>query len=145
ATPVGRPHATGAPPPDPATARLRSGFGAAAARSAAALLVGAGAVAALDHAAATAFHRRHDREQAGRQELEAVALRQLWAEVERIEPAPDGGYTVTLRFRNAGDAPLYLTPPAVRAFVQVDRDWVEVPAEPADPADGVVEVSDRQA
>src|SRR5262249_55876426 len=96
-TPVERPPApaTVLTAPVPATARLGSGFGAAAARSAAALLVGAGVVAALDHAAATAFHRRHDREQSARRDLEAVALRQLWAEVERIEPAPDGSYSVT--------------------------------------------------
>lgn len=126
-------------------ARLGAGFGTAVVRAAAALALGAGVVAAADHVAATLLHRRADRAQTTGRELEAAALRQLWADIERIEPEPDGHYTAIIRLRNLGETPLFFTPPAVRAFVQVDRDWVEVPAEPADPADGVVEVTDRQA
>ncbi|MFO0843814.1 MAG: ABC transporter ATP-binding protein [Gemmataceae bacterium] len=104
------------------------------------------AVAGFNHAAARFQQSRLEERKSDRERLEQAALRQLRADVENIAAGPDGSFLLTVYLQNvAPEEELYVTAPSLRAFVQVERDWVEVPLEPADDQAGrVVALTDRR-
>src|SRR5262249_61541020 len=59
---------------------------------------------------------------------------------------PGGSYCLVLALQNLDpDTPLFVTAPALRAFVQVDRDWVEVPARSSEEdSEGVLSLSGKR-
>jgi putative ABC transport system ATP-binding protein/macrolide transport system ATP-binding/permease protein/lipoprotein-releasing system ATP-binding protein len=133
--------------PHPPTERLGAGFAQLLARSVLALMLGAVAVTALERATRLyQRHRQHLRAEA-RQLLEETALQRLRADVDRLVKGPDGSYSVALSLQNLDpESPIFVSAPAVRAFVQVDRDWVEVPARSSDEkTDGVLSLSGKRA
>ncbi|HET6378972.1 MAG TPA: ABC transporter ATP-binding protein [Methylocella sp.] len=59
-----------------------------------------------------------------------MALSRLQAEVQSVEDLGDGRYELVVSLRNArGDAPIYVMPPDMRAYIQVGKVWQEVPVE----------------
>jgi putative ABC transport system ATP-binding protein/macrolide transport system ATP-binding/permease protein/lipoprotein-releasing system ATP-binding protein len=132
--------------PHTSTERLGAGFGKLLTRFVLALALGTCAVAAADWGAD--LYQRHQqgkRLQANRL-LEETALQRLRADVDRLSMGAEGAYSLVLYLQNLDpDAPLFVTAPSVRAFVQVDRDWVEVPARSfEDETDGVLSLSGKQ-
>ncbi len=127
--------------------RLGSGFGKLLTRFVLALALGTCAVAAADWGTGLYQRQQQDQRLQARRLLEETALQRLRADVDRLSLGADGSYDLVLSLRNLNpDAPLFVTAPAVRAFVQVDRDWVEVPARSsADETEGVLSLSDKQA
>ncbi len=73
-------------------------------------------------------------------------MQRLRADIDSLSIGAEGSYTLVLYLQNLDlDRPVFVTAPAVRAFVQVDRDWVEVPARPSEEqTDGVLSVSGKQ-
>jgi putative ABC transport system ATP-binding protein/macrolide transport system ATP-binding/permease protein/lipoprotein-releasing system ATP-binding protein len=87
-------------------------------------------VAAIDWGTGRYQHRQQDKRLQARRLLEDTALQQLRADVESVSAEADGSYSLVLYLQNLDpDAPVFVTAPAVRAFVQVDRDWIEVPTQ----------------
>jgi hypothetical protein len=73
-----------------------------------------------------------------------VALQQLRADVEDVVPERDGSYRVTLFLQNLDpQRELHVMAPDVRAFVQVDRAWREVPSRPTEPERRVIHLTGR--
>ena len=70
----------------------------------------------------------------------------LRADIDRLSTGTDGSYALVLYLQNNDtDAPMFVTAPAVRAFIQVDRDWVEVLAQSIEKeTDGVLSLTGRQ-
>jgi putative ABC transport system ATP-binding protein/macrolide transport system ATP-binding/permease protein/lipoprotein-releasing system ATP-binding protein len=142
------PPPTAAPPTvaRPSTQRLGAGFGELLARFVLALVLGTCAVAAANWG--TGRYQRHQQDEhlQARQLLEETALQQLRADVESLSAGTDGSYSVVLYLQNLDpDAPLFVTAPAVRVLVQVDRDWVEVPTRPAEEeTDGVLGLTGKR-
>ena len=65
--------------------------------------------------------------------LETLALSALRADVKAITSQGNGRYELTLELWNVkGDQPIYVMSPAVHAYVQVGRQWMEVPTKPTD-------------
>ncbi|HTE79152.1 MAG TPA: ABC transporter ATP-binding protein [Reyranella sp.] len=79
--------------------------------------------------------------------LETLALSSLRADVKRIASRGNGTYELTLELWNVkGDKPIYVMSPAVRAYVQIGRQWVEVPSKPIEEsAAQVLKVTGRQS
>jgi putative ABC transport system ATP-binding protein/macrolide transport system ATP-binding/permease protein/lipoprotein-releasing system ATP-binding protein len=137
---------TRVPPPTPAppaprssTQRLGAGFGNLLGRFVLALALGTGTVAVANWGVGR--YQRHQQEERlhARRLLEDTAMQQLRADVESLSAGSGGSYSVVLYLQNLDpDAPLFVTAPAVRVLVQVDRDWVEVPTQSAEAeTDGV--------
>jgi putative ABC transport system ATP-binding protein/macrolide transport system ATP-binding/permease protein/lipoprotein-releasing system ATP-binding protein len=119
--------------PSVPSAQLGSGLGRLLTRSFGGLALAIGAIAAADYGAARYERHLAAQRQAVRRLLEETALQQLRADVEGLSAGSDGTYNLTLYLQNLdSDVPLFVTSPAVRVFVQVDRDWVEVPSRTAD-------------
>lgn len=78
--------------------------------------------------------------------LETLALSALRADVKTIVSRGNGTYELTLELWNVkGDQPIYVLSPALRAYVQVGRQWVEVPSQPIEEsAAQVLKVTGRQ-
>ena len=133
-------------PPTP-TERLGAGFGKLLARVVPALALGICAVAAADWGADLYQRHQQDERLRSRRLLEETALQQVRADVDRLSARSDGSYALDLYVQNLdADAPVFVTAPAVRAFVQVDRDWVEVPARSSEEeTDGVLSLSGKRA
>jgi putative ABC transport system ATP-binding protein/macrolide transport system ATP-binding/permease protein/lipoprotein-releasing system ATP-binding protein len=89
--------------------------------------------------------KRIDQMQHARQELQALAMGGLRADVEDLSAGPDGSYRLTLYLWNvSGGQSIYVLGPTVRAYVQVGSIWQEVPLRPADSQEGqVVQVTGR--
>jgi putative ABC transport system ATP-binding protein/macrolide transport system ATP-binding/permease protein/lipoprotein-releasing system ATP-binding protein len=132
--------------PRPSTERLGAGFGKLLARFVLALALGTCAVAAVDWGTGLYQRQQQDKRLHARRLLEETALQQLRADIERLGPGADGSFSLALYLQNLDpDAPLFVTAPAVRTFVQVDRDWVEVPAQVSEvEADGVLNLSGKR-
>jgi putative ABC transport system ATP-binding protein/macrolide transport system ATP-binding/permease protein/lipoprotein-releasing system ATP-binding protein len=132
--------------PPIATQRLGAGFGKLLRQFVVALALGSGAVAAADWG--TAVYRRHQQDQRlqARRLLEETALQRLRADLSHLSTDADGAYSVAVYLQNLdAETPLFVTAPAVRAFVQVDRDWVEIPARSADrEVEDVLRLSGKQ-
>jgi putative ABC transport system ATP-binding protein/macrolide transport system ATP-binding/permease protein/lipoprotein-releasing system ATP-binding protein len=132
--------------PHSSTERLGAGFGKLLTRFVLALSLATCAVAGANWG--TGLYQRHqqDKRLQARRLLEETALQRLRADVDRLSMAAEGAYSLVLYLHNLdNNTPLFVTKPAVRAFVQVDRDWVEVPARSAeDEADGVLSLSGKQ-
>jgi ABC-type lipoprotein export system ATPase subunit len=65
--------------------------------------------------------------------LEDLSMKGLRADIKEVVFGPGDSYVVSLYLRNTtGDRPLYIMSPAVRAFVQVESSWQEVPIKPLD-------------
>jgi putative ABC transport system ATP-binding protein/macrolide transport system ATP-binding/permease protein/lipoprotein-releasing system ATP-binding protein len=130
----------------PATGRLGAGFGELLARFALAMALGILAVSAADRAAG--LYRRHQQDERlrARRALEGAAMQQLRADVDRLTLEPGDSYSLGIYLQNIEpEAPLFVTAPAVRAFVQVERDWIEVPARESEGAtEGVVSLSGKR-
>lgn len=79
--------------------------------------------------------------------LETLALSSLRADVKTIASRGSGTYELTLELWNVkGDKPIYVMSPALRAYVQVGRQWVELPARPIEEsAAQVLEITGRQS
>ena len=79
--------------------------------------------------------------------LETLALSSLRADVKTIASRGNGTYELTLELWNVkGDKPIYVMSPAVRAYVQIGRQWVEVPSKPIEEsAAQVLKVTGRQS
>jgi putative ABC transport system ATP-binding protein/macrolide transport system ATP-binding/permease protein/lipoprotein-releasing system ATP-binding protein len=111
-----------------------------------ALTLGTCGVAAADWG--TRLHQRQHQDERllARRVLEDAALQRLRADVDRLTAEADGSYSLVLYLQNLDDeAPVFVTAPAVRAFVQVDRDWVEVSLRSSDEeTDGVLNISGKQ-
>lgn len=128
----------------PAT-RVGTEFGKLLARSAVVLALGVCTVAAADWGAAVYRQHMHDRRLQSRRDLEEAALQQLRADIDRVTMDADGSYSldIYLQVLNAS-APVFVTAPAIRVFIQVDRDWVEVQSHSMDEqTDGVLGVSGK--
>jgi putative ABC transport system ATP-binding protein/macrolide transport system ATP-binding/permease protein/lipoprotein-releasing system ATP-binding protein len=68
--------------------------------------------------------------------LAEMALSSLQGEVQSITDLGDGRYELAVDLSNvAGEQPIYVMSPEMRAYVQVGKTWQEVPLAPAD--DGV--------
>jgi putative ABC transport system ATP-binding protein/macrolide transport system ATP-binding/permease protein/lipoprotein-releasing system ATP-binding protein len=133
-------------PPRPST-RLGSGLGRLLARSATGLALAIAAIAAADYGAARYEQHLSAERREARNLLEETALQRLRADLENIAPpGPDGTYPLTLYLENLdADARLFVTAPAVRVFVQVDRNWVEVSSRTTDASgDAAFQLSGRQ-
>ncbi|MCW5738356.1 MAG: ABC transporter ATP-binding protein [Enhydrobacter sp.] len=79
--------------------------------------------------------------------LETLALSSLRADVKAIASRGNGTYELTLELWNVrGDKPIYVMSPALRAYVQIGRQWVEVPSRPIEEsAAQVLEITGRQS
>src|SRR5262249_54997300 len=65
--------------------------------------------------------------------LEELAMSGLRADVRSVAFGSNESYEAALYLRNvSGGEPLYVMTPSVRAFVQVDGRWQEVPLRPID-------------
>jgi putative ABC transport system ATP-binding protein/macrolide transport system ATP-binding/permease protein/lipoprotein-releasing system ATP-binding protein len=96
-------------------------------------------VAGFNHGLARYQGARLAERRSARERLEESALRQLRADVEDVAYGPGRSYELTLYLDNlAPEEELHVLAPAVRAFVQVDRGWEEVPLEPAGGLSGQV-------
>jgi ABC-type lipoprotein export system ATPase subunit len=97
----------------------------------------------------TAMVQRHriDQKQQARRALEETAMSRLRADVEDVTAGPANSFQLTLYLWNvAGDPPIYVMAPSVRAYVQVGPMWQEVPLHSADGHDGqVLKVAGKQA
>lgn len=92
------------------------------------------------NAGAALYQGRLVREQKSvRQELQDAALFQLRAAPADLAYEPTGACRLTLSLKNSEpEKDLFVLTPAVRAFVQVGRNWEEVPLRSADSLDGRV-------
>ena len=79
--------------------------------------------------------------------LETLALSSLRADVKAIASRGNGEYELTLELWNVkGDKPIYVLSPALRAYVQIGRQWVEVPSRPIEEsAAQVLKITGRQS
>jgi ABC-type lipoprotein export system ATPase subunit len=79
--------------------------------------------------------------------LETLALSALRADVKTIVSRGNGSYELTLELWNVkGDKPIYVLSPALRAYVQVGRQWVELPSRPIEEsAAQVLKITGRQS
>jgi len=79
--------------------------------------------------------------------LETLALSALRADVKAIVSRGNGDYELTLELWNVkGEQPIYVMSPALRAYVQVGRQWIEVPARPIEEsAAQVLKITGRQS
>lgn len=132
--------------PHTATERLGAGFGKLLMRFVLALALGTCAVAAADWGIGMSQRNQQDERFQARRLLEETALQRLRVDVDRLSMGADWSYSLVLYLQNLDtDTPVFVTAPTVRVFVQVDRDWVEVPARSAeDESDGVLSLSGKQ-
>lgn len=79
--------------------------------------------------------------------LETLALSALRAGVKTIVSRGNGEYELTLELWNVtGERPIYVLSPALRAYVQVGGQWVEVPSRPIEEsAAQVLKITGRQS
>lgn len=79
--------------------------------------------------------------------LETLALSALRADVRTIVSRGNGTYELTLELWNVkGEKPIYVMSPALRAYVQVGRQWIEVPSRPIEEsAAEVLKITGRQS
>lgn len=79
--------------------------------------------------------------------LETLALSSLRADVKTIASRGNGTYELTLELWNVkGEKPIYVMSPALRAYVQIGRQWVEVPSKPIEEsAAQVLKITGRQS
>lgn len=124
--------------------RFGSGIGRRVEQLIAALALGVGFVAASDYLVSAVQTRQTEAVRDASRELESVVLRGVRCDIESIRADADGQFTVALFLEPLTDDRIFLTAPVVRAFVQVDRDWVEVPCEAVDEISGVAELTDRR-
>jgi hypothetical protein len=76
---------------------------------------------------------------ARRSEVEAIALSQLRAGIKSITALEPGRYELTYELANASAGrAIHVLAPSLRAYVQVGRQWVEVPLQAADDRAGSV-------
>jgi putative ABC transport system ATP-binding protein/macrolide transport system ATP-binding/permease protein/lipoprotein-releasing system ATP-binding protein len=132
--------------PHTSTERLGTGFGRLLTRFILVFALGTCAVAVADWGTHVYQRREQDKLLQARRQLEETALQRLRADVDRLSMGTDGSYSLVLYLQNYDtDTPMFVTAPAVRAFVQVDRDWVEVPARSSeDETDGVLSLTGKQ-
>jgi hypothetical protein len=111
------------------------------------VLLVAGALFAVDQVAARFQSQAVAAKQTQRKRSQDLALQHLRADLEDIIYQPDGSYEVRLYLQNFDPArPFSVLGPSVRAFVQADRSWKEIPATPVDFSDRTVRpVTDRQS
>ena len=83
---------------------------------------------------------------AERKKSQELALQQLRADLEDVVYRPDGGYEVLVYLQNfEALKPFHVLGPSVRIFVQLDRNWQEVPSRPVNFSENDVrEVKDKQ-
>ena len=138
---IASPAAVGVP-----VARLGADFRGTLERFGIALAVGVGAIAAFDSTFAAVQRNRSARIVSDRRDLESAALRKVRFDIERIRLDAEGRFVLTVYLDPLPGAPRYATAPLVRAFVQVDRDWIEIPCEPVGRRDGsLTELAGRAA
>jgi macrolide transport system ATP-binding/permease protein len=96
-------------------------------------------VITLNYGAALWQHRAIEGRRETRHALQDLALQQVRADVADIAYGMDGDYLVKIAATNLQpDQEVFLMAPTVRAFVQVGRDWQEVPSQPSGAAAGSV-------
>lgn len=121
------------PPPVATPEPLGGGLGRFAIDCVTWLVIVVLAVTGLNHGLARLQRSRLQEQKSVREQLESAAMQQLRADVEDITKDADKTYRVTIYLENrAPQEDLHVLAPTVRAFVQVDRGWEEVPLEPAD-------------
>jgi ABC-type lipoprotein export system ATPase subunit len=140
-----------APAPQPVAARQGLRLGASFWPAARLLLFG-GAVAfslVLLADSLVGRYQRHVVQQRAEKlaALETLALSALRANVTTIVSRGNGSYELTLELWNvAGDRPIYVMSPALRAYVQIGRQWIEVPSRPVEEsAASVLKITGRQS
>jgi putative ABC transport system ATP-binding protein/macrolide transport system ATP-binding/permease protein/lipoprotein-releasing system ATP-binding protein len=135
-----------AAPPPAAGKRLGAVFSVLLTRFVLALTLGTCGVAAADWGAGLYQRYQQDERLMARRLLEDAALQRLRADVDRLTAEADGSYSLVLYLQNLdAEAPVFVSAPAVRAFVQVDRDWVEVPFQSSEEeTEGVLSLSGKQ-
>lgn len=148
--PIPTPRLLPAPPPEPSPVAARAmggdfwrtarqlAFGGAVAF--ALVLLGDSLVGRYQH---MLVQQRADRLAA----LETLAQSALRADVKAIASRGNGAYELTLELWNVkGDKPIYVMSPALRAYVQIGRQWVEVPSRPVEEsAAQVLKITGRQS
>jgi len=79
--------------------------------------------------------------------LETLALSNLRANANSIVARGNGRYELSLELWNIrGDKPIYVMSPSVRAYVQIGRQWIEVPSRPIEEsAASVLKITGRQS
>lgn len=79
--------------------------------------------------------------------LESLALSNLRATVRNVASLGGGAYELSLELWNVkGDKPIYVMSPQIRAYVQVGRQWIEVPLSPVEEsAASVLKITGKQA
>ncbi|MFH0344043.1 MAG: ABC transporter ATP-binding protein [Chromatiales bacterium] len=79
--------------------------------------------------------------------LETLALSSLRANVRAVATLGEGRYEMTLELWNVrGEKPIYVMSPSVRAYVQIRRQWIEVPLAPVDESTAsVLKITGKQA
>ena len=79
--------------------------------------------------------------------LESLALSSLRATVRDVASLGGGGYEISLELWNVkGAQPIYVMSPQVRAYVQVGRQWIEVPLAPVEEsAAAVLKITGKQS
>lgn len=79
--------------------------------------------------------------------LETLALSSLRANVKAMASLGDGRFELTLELWNVrGERPIYVMSPSIRAYVQIGRQWAEVPLTPIDESRAsVLKITGRQA
>jgi ABC-type lipoprotein export system ATPase subunit len=139
------------PTPEPLTARKERRLGANFWPIARLLLFG-GAVAfslvMLTDSLVGHYQRRLVQERAEKlAALESLALSALRANVKSIASRGNGLYELSLELWNVkGDKPIYVMSPSLRAYVQIGRQWIEVPAKPIEEsAASVLKITGRQS
>jgi putative ABC transport system ATP-binding protein/macrolide transport system ATP-binding/permease protein/lipoprotein-releasing system ATP-binding protein len=100
----------------------------------------------IDYATARFQHQAIVAKQVERKKSEELALQQLRADLEDVVYRPDGGYDICLYLQNFDtQKPFYVLGPSVRIFVQLDRNWQEIPVVPLDGSPlPVQEVGDKK-
>ena len=138
-------------PPDAAAAREGARLGRTFLVGARTLLFG-GAVAfslvLLADSLVAQYQRMLVRERADKlAALEMLALSSLRANVRAVAALGEGRYEMTLELWNVrGEKPIYVMSPSVRAYVQIGRQWIEVPLTPVDEsAASVLKITGKQA
>lgn len=65
-----------------------------------------------------------------RSQAQELALQKLRADMESVRHLPNGDFEITIYLDNSNsDHPIFVLGPQVRVFIQVDRNWQEIPSQ----------------
>lgn len=94
------------------------------------MLLAAGLLSGIDFLASRFQRQALSKISKVRNEAQELALQKLRADVEDVRTLPDGGHELTLYLMNSSsDQVIQVLGPQIRLFVQVDRNWQEIPSQ----------------